>query len=101
MFASLAMFVPAFALAIAVESPEPIVLPATIFFIGAVWMLYYRLFGEENLVYAPPAPPSQFGPPPQHAYFPTQQNVPMYRSPVETSQEPSVAEHTTRSLGKQ
>ena len=105
LFTGLAMFLPILAFSIAVDSPGPMVLPATIFFAGVFWMLYYRLFGEERM-YAPPAPPAQlqpaqFGPPPQQAYFPAQQSIPLYRSPVETSQEHSVAEHTTRSLGKQ
>src|SRR5262249_18373908 len=100
-FFSLAIFLPVFAFCFVVRGPGPLILPATIFLTGVLWMLYYRLFGDEHA----PAPRQiqsvYFGPPPQHAYFPQQQSVPVYSSPVETPQERSVIEHTTRSLGRQ
>jgi hypothetical protein len=100
-FIGLAMFLPTFAFCFLVDSPGPLFLPATIFLTGLLWMLYYRLFGDDSALAAPVTQPAQFGPPPQHAYFPTPQTAPVYRAPVETPQEHSVIEHTTRSLGRQ
>jgi hypothetical protein len=104
-FFSMAIFLPILAFAIAENEGGVLVLPLTLFVAGILWMIYYRLFGDER----PPAPkPVQqpyFGPPPQHsslASLPPQQSVPVYRSPVETPKEQhSVVEHTTRSLEKQ
>jgi hypothetical protein len=100
LFIGLAMFLPTFAFCFLVDSPGPLFLPATIFLVGIFWMLYYRLFGDETAVAAPPIQPAQFGPPPQHAYFPTQQSIPAYRAPADPPQEQSVVEHTTRTLGQ-
>jgi hypothetical protein len=101
-FFSMAMFLPFLAFSIDIDSAGPLVLPASIFFAGIFWMIYYRLFGDENA----PAPksrpePPYFGPPPQNASLPPPQSVPGYRSPVETPKEHSVVEHTTRSLERQ
>jgi zinc-ribbon domain len=101
-FFSMAMFLPFLAFSISIDSAGPLVLPASIFFAGIFWMIYYRLFGDENA----PAPksrpdPPYFGPPPQNASLPPPQSVPVYRSPVETPKEHSVVEHTTRSLERQ
>jgi hypothetical protein len=101
-FFSLAMFLPVFGFCFLVESPGPLILPASIFLAGIFWMIYYRLFGDE---YAPapmrrPEPP-YFGPPPQNASMPPLQSAPVYRSSVETPKEHSVVEHTTRSLERQ
>jgi|SoiMetStandDraft_5_1073268.scaffolds.fasta_scaffold34802_2 zinc ribbon protein len=101
-FFSLAMFLPIFGFCFVVENPGPLILPASLFLAGIFWMIYYRLFGDEN---APPpkrqTEPPYFGPPPQNASLPPQQSVPVYRSPVETPKEHSVVEHTTRSLERQ
>ena len=101
-FFSLAMFLHVIGFCFAVESPGPLILPASLFLAGIFWMIYYRLFGDENA----PAPkrqhePPYFGPPPQNASLPPQQSVPVYRSPVEAQKEHSVVEHTTRSLERQ
>lgn len=100
-FFSLAMFLPVFGFCFLVESAGPLILPASIFLAGIFWMIYYRLFGDENA----PAPklvqPPYFGPPPQNTSLPPPQSVPVYRSPVETPKEHSVVEHTTRSLERQ
>jgi len=102
-FFSLAMFLPVLGFSIGiVNSPGPLILPASIFLAGIFLMIYYRLFGDENA----PAPesrpePPYFGPPPQNASLPPPQSVPVYRSPVETPKEHSVVEHTTRSLERQ
>jgi hypothetical protein len=100
-FSGLAMFLPTFAFCFLVDSPGPLFLPATVFLAGIFWMLYYRLFGVEFAVSPEVAQTAQFGPPPQHAYFPTQQSTPVYSAPVEAPQEQSVVEHTTRTLGRQ
>jgi hypothetical protein len=101
-FFSLAMFLPVVGFCAAVEHGGPLILPASIFFAGIVWMIYYRLFGDETTPAPTPVQQPYFGPPPQHASLPPQQSVPVYRSPVETPKEPhSVIEHTTRSLERQ
>jgi hypothetical protein len=99
-FFGIVMFLPIIAFSIAVDSPGPLVLPMTVFLTGIFWMLYYRLFGDESA----PAPKQTrtINPPTsQHSYLPPLQSVPMYKSPVETHEPHSVAEHTTRSLGKE
>jgi hypothetical protein len=101
-FFSLAMFLPVVAFCSVVRDGWPLFLPASIFLAGIFWMIYYRLFGDENA----PAPksrpePPYFGPPPQNASSPPPQSVPAYKSPVETPKEHSVVEHTTRSLERQ
>ena len=101
-FFSLAMFLPVFGFCFVVEHPFPLILPGSLFLAGIFWMIYYRIFGDEN---APalkirPEPP-YFGPLPQNASLPPQQSVPVYRSPAEAPKEHSVVEHTTRSLERQ
>src|SRR5215475_12717663 len=59
-FFSLAMFLPLFGICFLVDSPGPLFLPASIFLAGIFWMIYFRLFGDENA----PAPQ-----PVQTAYF--------------------------------
>jgi hypothetical protein len=102
-FFSMAMFLPVLGLSIGMfDSPAPLLLPATLFFAGILWMIYYRLFGDEHAPAPKPVQQPYFGPPPQHSSLagpPPQQSVPVYRSPVETPKEQhSVVEHTTRSL---
>jgi len=101
LFFSLVVFLPMIALSIAADHPLPLLFPGTLFLAGIFWMLYYRLFGDERAPAPRQTQPVHFGPPPQQAYFPQQQSVPVYRSAVETPMEHSVAEHTTRSLGQQ
>jgi zinc ribbon protein len=100
-FFSLAMFLPIFGFCFVVEHPFPLILPGSLFLAGIFWMIYYRLFGDENAPAHRPAHPSYFGPPPQNASLPPPQSVPAYRSPVEAPKEQSVVEHTTRSLERQ
>jgi zinc-ribbon domain len=102
LFFSLAMFLPVVGFCAVVEHGLPLILPGSLFLGGIFWMIYYRLFGDENA----PAPVSRpqtpyFGPPPQNASLPPPQSAPVYRSPVETPKEQSVIEHTTRSLERQ
>lgn len=98
LFTSLGLFplVLAFAIGV-VESPGPLVLPLTLFLIGALMMLYYRFFEEDRSAapeaYRIPAPP------PQPVYLQPPQ-APVYRPPVEPHPPQSVGEHTTRSLGQ-
>jgi zinc-ribbon domain len=101
-FFSLAMFLPVLGFCAFIENGVPMLLPASTFFAGIFWMIYYRLFGDEHT----PAPksrpePPYFGPPPQNASLPPPQSAPVYRSPVEAPKEHSVVEHTTRSLERQ
>ncbi len=98
-FFSIVSFLPFLAFCVAVDSGVPMFLPATSFFAGIFWMLYYRLFADEyelpvkNLQAA-----AQVAAPP--AYRPPPQSLPGYRSPVEQQQQ-SVVENTTRSLGSE
>lgn len=101
-FFSLAMFLPVFCFAVGVvDHPGPLVVPASLFFTGIFWMIYYRLFGDENAPAQKPIQTPYFGPPPQNASLPAPQSAPVYRAPVETPREHSVVEHTTRSLDRQ
>src|SRR5882672_4516798 len=100
-FFSLAMFLPVFGFCFVVDGPGPLIFPGSIFLAGIFWMIYYRLFGDENAPAPKPVQPPYFGPPPQNASLPPPQSVPVYRSPVETPKEHSVVEHTTRSLERQ
>jgi hypothetical protein len=100
-FFSLAMFLPVFGFCAVVEHALPLILPGSLFLAGIFWMIYYRLFGDENAPAPKPVQPPYFGPPPQNASLPPPQSVPAYRSPVETPKEHSVVEHTTRSLERQ
>ncbi|MBO0727098.1 MAG: zinc ribbon domain-containing protein [Blastocatellia bacterium] len=100
-FFSLAMFLPFFGICFLVDGPGPLFLPASIFLAGIFWMIYYRLFGDENAPAPKPVQPPYYGPPPQSASPLPPQSVPVYRSPVETPNEHSVVEHTTRSLERQ
>jgi hypothetical protein len=93
-FFSLATFLPVVAFCSVIEEGWPLFLPASIFLAGIFWMIYYRLFGDENAPAPAQVQPLYFGPPPP-------QSVPVYRSPVETPKEHSVVEHTTRSLERQ
>src|ERR1044071_7894427 len=49
MFFSVVLFPIFFAMAIAADSPGPLVIPLTLFLAGAAFMLYTVLFGEELL----------------------------------------------------
>jgi len=100
-FFSLAMFLPIFGICFLVDSPGPLFLPASVFLAGILWMIYYRLFGDETAPAPKPVQPPYFGPPPQNAGLTPPQSVPVYRSPVEAPKEHSVVEHTTRSLERQ
>lgn len=101
-FFSLGMLAPVGALSIVTDEPGPLFLPLTLFLAGVLWMIYYRLFGDENAPTPKSRPePPYFGPPPQNASLPPPQSVPVYRSPVEAPKEHSVVEHTTRSLERQ
>jgi hypothetical protein len=101
-FFNLAMFLPVIGFCFAIDSPGPLILPASLFLAGIFWMIYYRLFGVEIAPALKRQPEHlYFGPPPQNASLPPQQSVPVYRSPVEVPKEHSVVEHTTRSLERQ
>jgi hypothetical protein len=101
-FFSLAMFLPIIGFCAVVEHGLPLILPGSLFLAGIFWMIYYRLFGDENAPASKRRPEQPyFGPPPQNASLPPPQSVPVYRSPVETPKEHSVVEHTTRSLERQ
>ncbi|HEV7893692.1 MAG TPA: zinc ribbon domain-containing protein [Pyrinomonadaceae bacterium] len=104
MFFSAVLFPIFFGLAIAVDEPGPLIIPATVFFAGLAWLLYSVLFGEEeaqesaegargdlresrNAPSLPPAtfvPASGFGARPAHT--------------ADMAQPPSVTEQTTKLL---
>ncbi|MDX2033936.1 MAG: zinc ribbon domain-containing protein [Blastocatellia bacterium] len=96
LFTSIGLLFPALAFAIGVTNdPGPLVLPLTLFLIGALMMLYSRLFEEDH----PAASEVPRMPPPQPVYLQPPQ-TPVYRPPVEPAPPQSVGEHTTRSLGQ-
>jgi hypothetical protein len=100
-FFSLGILAPIGAFSIADNEPGFLFLPLTLFLAGVLWMIYYRLFGDEHAPAPKPVQPPYFGPPPQNASLPPPQSAPVYRPPVETPREHSVIEHTTRSLERQ
>jgi zinc-ribbon domain len=100
-FFSLAMFLPVIAFCSVIRHPGPLFLPTSLFLAGIFWMLYYRIFGDENAPAPKPVQQVYFGPPPQNASLHPPQSAPVYRPPVEAPKGHSVVEHTTRSLDRQ
>ncbi|MGH9766066.1 MAG: hypothetical protein ACREAB_01425 [Blastocatellia bacterium] len=105
LFSSLLIFpfITAFAV-LGPEHPGPLLIPATIFFLGVMRMLYAWLFEDsipESPVFMPPAPiatnrpvsalPGAYQPPPVRTEVPNTRNV---------NQPSSVTEPTTNLLGK-
>lgn len=108
MFLSAVLFPVFFGLAIVADSPGPLIVPLTVFFAGLAWLLYFKLFGEEearessdargrealreasNAASLPPAtfvPASGFGARGAHT--------------ADMAQPPSVTEQTTRLLDEE
>lgn len=48
LFLSLVLFPITFGIAIGADTPGPLVLPFTVFIAGVLWMLYFRLFGDDT-----------------------------------------------------
>ena len=106
MFFSGVLFVIFLAISIALEEGGPLILPAMVFFVGLMMMLYARLFSDDN----PSTPsfnfqaPSTFAPPPALSALPPATNVnipPIGRQQVRTNelaQPASVTENTTKLL---
>ena len=87
-------------LSVLVDSPGPLLPPATIFLAGIAWTLYSAIFGEENV----PARFAQMPQRPRELIMPVRQSItaptvgthgPQTREPVSP---PSVTEHTTNLL---
>lgn len=108
MFLSAVLFPIFFAIAIAADSPGPLIVPITVFFAGLAWLLYFVLFGEEeeresaeawgrevlrDSRAAPPLPPATFVP---AAGFGARQ-----AHTADMAQPPSVTEQTTRLLDEE
>lgn len=107
LFLSAVLFPVFFALAIAFDEPAPLLVPLTLFFAGLVWMLYFKLFGEEDEHEpaargrevlregrnAPPLPPATFAPAP--AFGARRANT------ADMAQPPSVTEQTTKLLDRE
>lgn len=105
MFFSVALFVVAMGMSVAIDEPGPMIFPALLFFASVVWMLYSRLFMDDTTATLNHAvPPSAFGPMPTRASLQPPTNIPISdfgRQQVKTNelvQAPSVTEHTTRFL---
>ena len=105
MFFSVALFVVAIALSLAIDEPGPMIFPALLFFASLVWLGYSRLFMDDTTpMLKHVAQPSAFGPAPTRASLSPTTNIPMPdfgRQQVRTNelvQAPSVTEHTTRLL---
>jgi hypothetical protein len=107
MFFSAVLFPVFFAMAIAVDEPGPLVLPALVFLAGLAWMLYFVLFGEDvpqptgaevrrefrDGRTAPALPPSTFVP--ASGFGQRRANT------ADMAQPPSVTEQTTRLLDEE
>lgn len=107
MFLSAVLFPIFFALGLAVDHPGPLIVPATVFFVGLAWLLYFVLFGEEEAHEsvggaprdlregraAPPLPPATFVPASGFGARPAHT--------ADMAQPPSVTEQTTRLLDEE
>lgn len=104
LFFSLVMFPFALALSFAVDSPEPLVLPFTVFLAGCFWMLYFQLFGDDVPVTKEPPLPQQLNVVPVRPSLPAQYETPVsgFYSPARNTadmlEQPSVTETTTKLL---
>jgi hypothetical protein len=93
----------AFAFAIAIDEPGPLVVPSLILFVGLVWMLYCRLFVDavpavKKQIPAPAYRPNEYLPPAQ--VNPANVLRPREPNTAEIVQPPSVTEYTTNLLKK-
>lgn len=104
LFFSLVLFPLALGLAIAVDSPEPLVLPFTVFLVGCFWMLYYRLFGDDLPIPTEQHLPSQMGAITARPVLPAhyENSVSGFYTPprntADMMEAPSVTETTTKLL---
>lgn len=102
MFASVVLLPIAAGFSILFDSPVPFFIPLTVFLAGLVWMLYFKLFGEETSLVKRPTSPAQLGTN-ERAALPASHSIPAsdFRMPASTAeivQPPSVTEHTTKLL---
>ena len=87
-------------------SPLPLVIPASIFLAGLVWMIYARLFGESFLPSLSRNEAAQFGRPaddfalPAHPRAPAAALGPQHANTAEMIRPASVADHTTNLLDR-
>jgi hypothetical protein len=90
MFASLVLLPFCFGLSFPADSPAPLLIPLTVFFVGLSWSLYARLFRDDAP--APPfferVPPALGAPTPEAAGF------------ADRRQPPSVVDSTTKLLSR-
>lgn len=107
MFISAVLFPIFFGLALAVDEPGPLIVPATVFFAGLAWLLYFVLFGEDEAKEtaegarrdlrdsrtAPSLPPATFVP--ASGFGARSANT------ADMAQPPSVTEQTTRLLDEE
>lgn len=107
MFLSAVLFPVFFGLAIAVDEPGPLIVPATVFFAGLAWLLYSVLFGEDEANEsaegarrdlresrtAPSLPPATF--------VPASGFGARHANTADMAQPPSVTEQTTRLLDEE
>lgn len=107
MFLSAVLFPIFFALGIAVDHPGPLIVPATVFFAGLAWLLYFVIFSEEDADEpvekgrevlresrtAPSLPPATFVPASGFGARPAHT--------ADMAQPPSVTEQTTKLLNEE
>lgn len=105
LFFSLVMFPIALGISIAADAGEPLILAFTPFLAGILWMLYYRLFGDDTPIAAPQyVPPQQLGAVPPRTALPAhyENSVSGLYAPARTTadmmEKPSVTESTTKLL---
>jgi hypothetical protein len=102
LFASIVLFPIAFAFAVMVDGPGPLLMSVLPFFAGVCRMLYARMF--EDGAMRPEMQPAFLEVPPRGAALPPYQPpVPVIRQGRTTGElvePPSVTEHTTRLLDK-
>ena len=104
MFFSAVLFPIFLAISIAVDEGGPMVIPFLVFFVGAVLMLYARIFSDKNVPTLNQVAQTSVLDPAARGSLPPAANIPMPgfgRQQVRTNelaQPPSVTENTTRLL---
>lgn len=110
LFFSMVIFPITIGISIAADSPEPLILAFTPFIAGLLWMLYFRLFGDDTPIATPQYVPPQQVPPQQQGAVPPRHALPaqyensvsgLYapaRNTADMMEKPSVTETTTKLL---
>jgi hypothetical protein len=103
-FFSVALLPIALGLSIVNDTPGPLILPFTLFLVGLLWVMYHRLFTDEDervIQY----PRQMQGPPPRQMLRPEDNRVmvadPQRHNTADMAHPPSAVDHTTQLFDKE